>query len=250
VTRGLERHEGESLDLSVPVRRLALVLAALIVAFSVLSFVSQVVVEFVVVENRYADRLAHWLDVNAEASIPTWYATITLMACAGMLGVIAIDAARRGRSYRLQWAALAVIFGLLSLEEILGIHSQATKVLRMFASITDGVGYALVLIAIGLIALATLAVVFGRFYMHLPPRWRWWFAVAAVIYITGVVASDAIGDYLRTTSGDATLAYIVVLTVEEALEMTGVLIFIVMLLEYIGTFVGTVSFGITDSARR
>jgi hypothetical protein len=32
--------------------------------------------------------------------------------------------------------------------------------------------------------------------------------------------------------------------------MTGVLIFIVMLLEYIGTFVGTVSFGITDSARR
>jgi MFS family permease len=243
---GFERHEPESLRLSVSVRRIALVLAVLIVVFSVLSFVSQVFVEFVVVDNRYADRIAHWLDVNAEASIPTWYATITLMACAVMLGVIAAHASRRGRSYPLQWAALAVIFGLLSLEEIIGIHSQATKVLRMFASTTEGVGYGLLLAAIGPIALALLAVVFGRFYMHLPPRWRWWFAVAGVIYIIGVIASDAIGDYLRPENGDASLAYIVVLTVEEALEMTGILIFIVMLLEYVRTFVGTVSVGVTE----
>ena len=54
------------------------------------------------------------------------------------------------------------------------------------------------------------------------------------------------GDYLISAAGDATLAYDIVLTVEEALEMTGVLIFIVMLLEYIRTFVGTGSFAVTD----
>lgn len=239
---------GTPLRLSLTVRRVALALACLIVLFSVASFVGQIVSEFVIVENQYVDRITDWLDVNAEASVPTWYAAITLMACAVMLGVIAIDARVRRRPYPIHWAALAVIFGSMSLEEILGIHSQATKVLRSIVSITEGPGYILALGAIGLVALGVLALVFGRFYLHLPSRWRWWFTAAAVIYLIGVFASDAIGDYLRTASGDSTLPYIVVLTIEEALEMIGVLIFIVMLLEYIRTFVGSVSFQVRDPA--
>ena len=67
-----------------------------------------------------------------------------------------------------------------------------------------------------------------------------------VVYAIGVFASDAIGDYLITEAGEPTLAYDVVLTIEETLEMTGVLVFIVMLLGGIRTFVGTVSFTVTD----
>lgn len=208
---------------------------------SVASFIGQVVAEFVVTENEYVDRITDWLDVNAEGSVPTWYAAITLMACAVMLGVIAVDARLRRRPYPYHWAALAVLFALLSLEEILGIHSQATKVLRSIVSITEGPGYILALGAIGLVGLAILAVLFGRFYMHLPGRLRRWVTAAAVIYLIGVFASDAVGDYLRTESGDSTLPYIVVLTIEEAFEMVGVLIFIVMLLDYIGRYVGPVT---------
>jgi hypothetical protein len=238
------------LRLSVAIRRVALSLASLIALFSVASFIGQVVSEFIIVENQYVDRITDWLDVNAEASVPTWYAAITLMACAVMLAVIAIDARARRRPYPLHWAALAVIFGFLSLEEILGIHSQATKVLRSIVSITEGPGYILALGGIGLVVLGLLAVVFGRFYLHLPPRWRWWFTAAAVIYLIGVFASDAVGDYLRTASGDSTLPYIVVLTLEEALEMIGVLIFIVMLLEYIRSFVGPFSFEVREPSER
>ena len=73
-----------------------------------------------------------------------------------------------------------------------------------------------------------------------------WFTVGAIVYLIGVFASDAVGDYLITASGAPTLGYVIVQTVEEALEMTGVLIFIVMLLDYIRTFVGTVSFDVTE----
>jgi hypothetical protein len=171
------------------------------------------------------------------------------MACAVMLGIIAIDAYRRRRPFPLHWAALAVAFGLLSLEEILGIHSEATRVLRSVVSITEGVGYALALGAIAMVGLVVVVVVFGRFFLHLPSRWRWWFAIAAVIYLTGVFASDAVGDYLITADGDATLAYVIVLTIEEALEMIGVLIFIVMLLEYIRTYVGSVNVAVDQPTR-
>lgn len=222
----------------------------LIAVLSVTSFVAEVVANFVIVGNKYVMRIAEWLEVDREASLPTWYAVITLMACAVLLAVIARDAFRRGRPFARHWAALAVIFALLSLEEIIGIHSEVTQRLRDVVSITEGFGYAIALSAIALLGLATVAVLFGRFYLHLPARWRRWFTVGAVIYLIGVFASDAVGDYLITASGTPTLAYVVVQTVEEALEMIGVLIFIVMLLDYIRTFVGRISIEITEPVGR
>jgi hypothetical protein len=221
-------------------------LAAVIVVLTVTSFIAEVVATFVIVDNKYVDRIAEWLEVDREASIPTWYATITLMACAVLLAVIARHAFQRGRPFPRHWAALAVIFGLLSLEEIIGLHSEATQRLRSLVSITEGIGYALALGAIALIGLALVVIVFGRFYLHLPVRWRAWFTAGAVIYLIGVFASDAVGDYLITASGAPTLGYVVVQTVEEAFEMIGVLIFLVMLLEYIRTFVGRISYEVTD----
>ncbi|HSL77806.1 MAG TPA: hypothetical protein VK867_12745, partial [Candidatus Limnocylindrales bacterium] len=144
------------------------------------------------------------------------------------------------------WAALTAIFALLSLEEIIGIHSEVTQRLRDVVSITEGFGYALALTAIALIGLAVVALLFGRFYLHLPARWRMWFTIGAIVYLIGVFASDAVGDYLITASGAPTLGYVIVQTVEESFEMIGVLIFIVMLLEYIRTFVGRASVDVTD----
>ena len=235
------------MPLSVSVRAVGKGLALLIVVFSVASFVGQVVSELVITENDYVDAITHLVDVNAEASVPTWYAAITLMACSVLLGIIAADARLRRRPYAGQWALLSIGFVLLSIEEIIGIHSQATRVLRSIVSITEGPGYVLALGAIGLAGLVVLGLVFGRFFMHLPSRWRVRFAIGGVIYLTGVFGSDAVGDYLRTAFGPASLLYIVVLTVEEALEMIGVLIFIVALLEYIRAFVGPVALDVRDA---
>ena len=241
-----ERLEGESQRRSISIRRVAGILAIVIVALSVTSFVVEVLADFVIVGNKYLDRIAEWLEVDREASVPTWYATITLGACAAMLAIIARDAQVRRRPFPRHWAALAVIFALLSLEEILGIHSEATQRLRDVVSITDGAAYAIALAAIAVLGLLIVAVAFGRFYLHLPVRWRLWFTIGAVIYLIGVFASDAVGDYLVNASGEGTLAYVIVQTVEEALEMIGVLIFIVMLLDYIRSFVGSLTFAVTD----
>lgn len=243
---GSERLEGESLRGTVSIRRVASILAVVIAVLTVTSFVAEVVANFVIVGNKYVMRIAEWLEVDREASLPTWYAVITLMACAVLLGIVARDAFQRGRPYPRHWAALAAIFALLSLEEIIGIHSEVTQRLRDLVSITEGFGYAIALSAIALVGLVLVAVIFGRFYMHLPIRWRMWFTIGVVIYLIGVFASDAVGDYLITESGAPTLGYVVVQTVEEAFEMIGVLIFIVMLLDYIRTFLGEVAFEVRD----
>ena len=166
----------------------------MIIVLSAVSFAAVVISDFVIVDNKYVDRIVEWIDVNREGSIPTWYATITLASCAVRLGIIAVDALRRAKPYPFHWAALGVIFALLSLEEILGVHSEVTGRLRDLVSITDGPGYAIALVLIALAGLAIAALLFGRFYMHLPSRWRTWFTIAVVLYAIGVFASDAIGD--------------------------------------------------------
>lgn len=238
--------QGESGRATVSIRRVASTLAAVIAILTATSFVAEVLAFFVIPGNKYLMRIAEWLEVDREASLPTWYAVITLMVCAVLMAIIARDAFRRHGPFARHWAALAAIFALLSLEEIIGIHSEVTQRLRDVVSITEGFGYAIALTAIALLGLGLVAVLFGRFYLHLPVRWRMWFTIGAVIYLIGVFASDAVGDYLITASGEPTLAYVVVQTIEEAFEMTGVLIFIVMLLDYIRTFVGRVSFEVTD----
>jgi hypothetical protein len=242
---------GEPLHLSISVRRVVQGLSILILAFSLVSFIGQVVSEFVVPNNDYVERIAHWLDVNAEASIPTWYAALALMSCSVLLAIIALAGRRHGRPYPLQWGLLSIGFALLSLEEIIGVHSQATKVLRTVASSTDGAGlvYILVLGAMAVVGIIVLVALFGRFFLHLPRRWRILFGIGLVIYLIGVLASDAVGDVLRSAFGEAGLVYIVVLTLEEALEMIGVLIVIYGLLEYIRTFVGGVRIEVRGTER-
>jgi hypothetical protein len=236
-----------TLRLSIPVRRVATWLVVAIVAISLVSFVGQIVTEFVIVDNDYVDRIGHWLDVATEGSLPTWYAVVTLLACTVMAGIIALDTRRRGRPFALQWWLVALAFGLLSLEEIIGVHSQATKVLGRLSDSLDTAVLLALLGIIGLVAVAIAVALFGRWFVALPGRWRKWFAIGGVVYLAGVLGSDAIGDYIISNYGDTSVAYIAVQTLEEGLEMVGVLIFIVMLLEYIRTYVGGVALDVTDA---
>jgi len=242
---------GEPLRLSISVRRVVQGLTVLILALSVVSFIGQVVSEFIITDNDYVERIAHWLDVNAEASIPTWYAALALMSCSVLLAIVALATRRRGRPYPIQWGLLSIGFALLSLEEIIGVHSQATKVLRSALSSTDGAGtgYALILGAVVLVGIIVLVALFGRFFLHLPRRTRMLFGIGIVTYLIGVLASDAVGDYLRGAFGGEGLLSIVILTLEEALEMIGVLILIYALLDYIRTFVGGVQIEIRHPER-
>jgi hypothetical protein len=230
-------------------RRIVQILGSLIVAFSIISFIGQVIVQFVVPNNEVISRVTHWLDVNAESSIPTWYASLTLMLCSILLAFIAYAAKVQNRPYPLHWASLSVGFALLSLEEVIGIHSQVFKVLRSGVSITKGSGYILVLGALALAGLAVLVLLYGRFFLHLPKRWRYLFVTGLIIYLTGVLATDTVGDYLRTAFGESSILYTVVLTVEEALEMTGVLIFIYALVDYIRQYIGSIHFQVRDPQR-
>ncbi|MFZ2052894.1 MAG: hypothetical protein WAU81_01735 [Candidatus Aminicenantales bacterium] len=64
--------------------------------------------------------------------------------------------------------------------------------------------------------------------------------VAAVFYTAGAIGAEMIGGYYAGLHGSRNLDYRMIATVEEGLEMAGVIVFIYALLKYIGSHLGDI----------
>jgi hypothetical protein len=87
-----------------------------------------------------------------------------------------------------------------------------------------------------------LSVYFGKLAMQLPRRIAIGFLVSGVIYVSGAVLLDQTGSGIASAAGERNLTYVGISTLEETLEMTGIIIFIHYLLEYIKTELDPVAF--------
>ena len=77
------------------------------------------------------------------------------------------------------------------------------------------------------------ALVYLRFLLHLPAGTRNLFILAGGLYVGGALIVDAVGANEWFQDKGITLAYLATGTLEELLEMQGVVVFIFALLRYL-----------------
>lgn len=92
----------------------------------------------------------------------------------------------------------------------------------------------------GIVLVITVAIIYWRFLLHLPVRTRWLFVVAAAVYIFGVIGVELVAGRYVELYGRNSLTYSFLAMFEEILEMTGIIVFIHALLDYITVAVGEV----------
>lgn len=169
-------------------------------------------------------------------NVPTWYQSSTLLLSSFLLAIIALvrrEAKDKDFHY---WGILSAIFLYLSVDEAVSIHEQLTMPLRT-AFHLEGVFYLSWVIP----AIAFLAVfffVFLKFLLRLPEQTRYLMIKAGFIYVLGAVVVEMLGgDYLYLTNDLPTrindFRYALITTVEESLEMSGIVLFIYALLSYL-----------------
>jgi len=176
--------------------------------------------------------------VDWEANIPTWYQSSTLLLCSMILAIIARGRRAQQDPYVWHWAALAIIFLALSIDEEAVIHEMAIKPLRQTFHMGGLLYYAWVVP--GAAAVLVFAVVYLRFLWSLPSRTWLLFAVAGVVYVGGALGVEAISGLWAQRHGEENLVYMMISTVEELMEMIGIIVFIHALLDYAGRHVGNV----------
>ena len=78
-----------------------------------------------------------------------------------------------------------------------------------------------------------MGAIFLKFWWNLPVKTRACFLIAALLYLGGAVGLELIDGNYAEIHGKTNLIYMLLSTVEEALEMAGIIVFIYGLLGYI-----------------
>jgi hypothetical protein len=161
------------------------------------------------------------LYVDSVTSIPAWFTTLVLAACAQALWRVGSAARAAVAGWSPLWRALSAAFALLSLDELTALHVPASAAVR--GAIAAG-GPSLTspgVVLAGVAGIAALAVVTLRFLAALPAGTRWAIVGSGLLYATGAVVLDHLGSGALEAFGAADLRFGLLTAVEEGLEMVG-----------------------------
>jgi hypothetical protein len=160
---------------------------------------------------------------------------VLLLFCAALLlAVIAILKKKERDPERLKWTVLACGFLVMAFDEALSFHEKLAEPMRRLLGddVTLGVFYYAWVLP-GMALVLVLAFYFLRFLLRLPAPTRLHFLVAGALYIGGAIGIELLGGRYEELYGDQSLTYSMIATLEESLEMAGVIVFIYALFHYI-----------------
>lgn len=171
------------------------------------------------------------IDLNYEKNIPTYFQMLSLLFSSYLIGIIAVFKMKAKDRFFYLWTLLSLIFIFLGLDEGITIHDRLSEPVRKMLKTPDALFFAWV------VPYAIFVIVFGisflKFYLHLPKRFKVLFFLSASIYVFGVLVMEVIGASRTVKYGRADYLYATCTTIEEALEMAGIVIFNYTLLLYI-----------------
>ena len=185
----------------------------------------------------YVDRevlvFVELFDFGSEANLPTLYSSVLLLLCSILLAVIGEARHRSGAPFANHWRCLAVIFLYLCVDESVSLHEHLNRPLRSFLDLPGIFHYAWVIPYS--ITLGFLLLVYRGFIVHLPEGTRRLFLVAGIAYVSGALGLELLGAHLAVLHGKETAVYVTVSTVEESLEMLGLLLSVYALMSYMNS---------------
>ena len=214
-------------------RRIGLILGLIALYLTAQSLFNEFLLETFGLSNS-GSLLAVILDlfsVNLEESIPTWFSTVIIFIAAGLVALIAMFKRASDDRYARHWLWLSVIFLYLSMDEGAAIHEILADPLQQAFNTRGYLTFGWQIVAVPLVIIFGL--LYFRFLLHLPPRTRNLFVLAASLYAGGALIVEGISANQWALGGGVTLPYLTIATIEECFEMLGVVIFIYALLAYI-----------------
>jgi hypothetical protein len=209
-------------------RRIAITVSLIALVLCALSLIFTAYEWSLGTENTYwVLQLTEFFNVSHEANLPSWFSTMLLMSVALLSALIA----RLGQKSRRYWAAFSILFLYLSLDEAAVIHEMLTTPLRealqlggflYFSWLLVGIPFAIV---VGLLLLP--------FLRSLPAPTLRLMLLAALLYLGGAALIEAISAAVWDANNGTSLLYSAISTLEEFLEMQGVILLIYSLMRYL-----------------
>lgn len=219
------------LRLRISVAALTKILAGVMLAFIIISIAGQLAVRAFDWEPERD--IISFTNMDRERNAPTSFQAFLMLSCvAGLAGITVIKRLKRDR-WTVHWGGLALFFFALAWDESTEVHERFIEPMRRIFDL-EGLLFFGWIVPAG-IAVAIFALAYLRFVLDLEPRTRARFILAGVIAVTGALVLESVGGaYYESIDQNANMMYVFISTVEETLEMTGMIIFLHTILTYLG----------------
>jgi hypothetical protein len=204
-------------------------LTAVVAALLLLSIAGQVAKYYLGHPHVYG--LASAFYVDYESNVPTWYSTCALLLAAMLMAVIAAAKAATRDPLRWRWALLSLVFVGLSADEVAGFHELPIDAMRETFHLGGALYYPWVIL--GALFLLLIAAAMWQLLWSLPRRTRRLLVIAAVVFVGGALGVEMLSGLQASRYGEENFTYAMIVTVEEACEMLGVVVLIHALINYI-----------------
>jgi hypothetical protein len=196
--------------------------------------------------------LTFLFDLDTEANVPSFFNSLLFF----LIAVLFFLVGRASNKWRLQWLLLSAIFIFLTVDEGSQIHERfILPTLRFLDTGKQSAGwlYYAWVIPYGT-ALLLLGVFYWRFIMDLPARTRIGLFVGGIVYLAGAVFFELWSGreawQVHDMGLEQNLTYVLRYTVEECMEMIGLMIFIHTLMLHLGRAGTRVEVRILDPSER
>jgi len=163
-------------------------------------------------------------DLDMERNIPTLFSSL-LFSISSLLFYLLSKSQKEKYRY---WIGLSIVFIFLAFDESAKIHEQLGDYTENFIDATGYLYYPW-FISYG-IFVVILAIIYSRFFWNMPKKLFYSFVLSAVIFISGAIGFDILGANEASHHGEETILYCVYYTIEESLEMFGLIYLISILL--------------------
>jgi hypothetical protein len=181
-------------------------------------------------ESKVTRLIIKLFNVNLEANLPTYFSSLILLTNGILLALIAYGSKAKGGKFW-HWIGLSGIFVFLALDEMIQIHEQLRAPMEALLG-TTGILYYAWFIPYVIVALL-IGIAYFKFMMGLPKNILKLFIISGVIFISGAVVMEAISGMYDEQYGERSLAYALMYSFEEFLEMSGAALFLYALVYYI-----------------
>ena len=191
------------------------------------------------VSSTVGQSLDSLFNLSRENNFPSYFSAFLLMMAALLFYITHKTVKQQSSKWKLHWWLLSLIMAFLSIDEAVQLHERlATIGGKIFAqpdisflSFAWVIPYTILFLIVG--------TYFLPFVLALNKRTRKLFIIAGVFYVGGALGFEFLEGHEVHRNGH-TFTYWLMVTIEEVMEMTGVIILIYALLDYLKQLQSTI----------
>jgi len=167
-------------------------------------------------------------DLDMERNIPTLFSSAIMLIAAFLFYLLSKDNMEKKKQNHLYWRGLSIVFTFLAFDESAKIHESIGDFTEKFVHFGGYLYYPWV-ISYGLFVIV-LGLIYMRFFWRMKSNIFWSFMGSAAIYVGGAIGFELLGAHESSLHGTKTPLYSILYTIEESMEMFGVIFLIYVLL--------------------